>query len=236
MIVTLDFVCLRLNPETREPEVMLQKRTKDPELGRDALVGGWVWEKPEEPGGEYDEDLDAAVERILAKKVGLEPTYVERARPEGSLYRDPSLGWSVTLPHLCLFNQMDSDHLQGRPGISWVSVKKIVGGDCKLPFDHEKLVKSVFELFLNKVRYSSMLLYLLPRRFTIPELVGAYQILGIQVSKQTVFSRWVNPGLLVETGEHKEQVGRGRSPMFYQLNEASMSYFDSEIGKIIQEG
>jgi len=230
MIVTLDFVCLRLNPRTTVPEVMLQTREKEPEMGRDALVGGWIWEDAKD-GGAYDEDLNQAVDRILSQKVGIRPTYIERAKPEGSVFRDPTLGWSVTLPHLCLFNRTDTEVLEERPGISWISVQDVLEGACELPFDHKNLVRSAFEVFLNKVRYSSILLYLLPQDVTIPEIVEAYKTLGVQVSKQTIFSRWVNSGLLTETGQHKETGTRGKSPMLYRLNESTLSYFDSEIGK-----
>lgn len=231
MIVTLDFVCLRLSPDTGAPEVMLQKRKKAPELGKDALVGGWIWEEPAEEGGAYDKDLDDAVTRIMSEKVGMQPTYLERVKSEGGLYRDPNLGWSVTIPHLCLFNRTDIEALEERPGITWVAVSDIASGAFKLPYDHRKLVENAYEVFLNKVRYSSILLYLLPDQVTIPEIVEAYQVLGIQVSKQTVFSRWVNPGLLVETGEQKSTGSRGRAPMLYRLEEDTLSYFDSEIGK-----
>ncbi|TBW55449.1 NUDIX hydrolase [Marinobacter halodurans] len=231
MIVTLDFVCLRLNRETRAPEVMLQKRQKSPELGRDALVGGWVWERPEKEGGPCDVTLDDAVARILSQKVGLQPSYLERVKPEGGLNRDPSLGWSVTLPHLCLFNRADNEALQTRPGIRWVSAESILSGEFPLPYDHGKLVASAYEVFLNKIKYSSLLLYLLPEQVAIAEIVEAYAVLGIRVSKQTVFSRWVNAGLLIETGERRESGSRGRAPMLYRLTERSLSYFDSEIGK-----
>ena len=85
MVVTLDFICLRLNPETGAPEVMLQKRKKDPEQGRFALVGGWIWEEPEESGGPYDEDLDDAQTRIIASKVGFMPSYLEQVPCEGGV-------------------------------------------------------------------------------------------------------------------------------------------------------
>lgn len=231
MVVTLDFVCLRLNPETGAPEVMLQKRAKEPELGVDALVGGWIWEEPQEPAGPYDVTLDDAVTRILETKIGIQPTYLERVKPEGGMYRDENLGWSVTLPHLCLFNRTENAELQDRADISWVTVDDILSGKFELPHDHQKLVANAFEVFLNKIKYSSILLYLMPDQVTIPEIVSAYQTLGIQVSKQTIFSRWVNSGLLVETGEQKEKGGRGRSPMLYRLSEEKLTYFDSEIGK-----
>lgn len=231
MIVTLDFVCLRLSPETGIPEVMLQTRNKEPELGRDALVGGWIWEEPQEEGGAFDETLDDAVTRILSLKVGILPKYTERVKPEGGLYRDPNLGWSVTLPHLCLFNRTDTKDLEERSDISWIPVSKILSGAFDLPYDHQKLVANAYEVFLNKVKYSSILLYLLPDQVAIPEIVQAYETLGVLVSKQTIFSRWVNTGLLIETGEHQEKKGRGRAPMLYRLMEQSLSYFDSEIGK-----
>lgn len=45
MIVTLDFVCIRLHPESRAPEVLLRKRETSPEPGSYGLVGGWIREQ-----------------------------------------------------------------------------------------------------------------------------------------------------------------------------------------------
>lgn len=237
MVVTLDFICLRLNPETGQPEVMLQQRVRGPEQGRYALVGGWVWEQPVEQGGgngeggEYDRTLDDAVRRILEQKVGLMPSYLEQVRVEGSISRDPALGWSVTIPHLSLFNRDDTEVLQTRDGIRWVALESILDGGCPLPFDHRTLVANAHEAFLNKIKYSSLLLYLLPEKVAVSQIVAAYETFGIRVTKQTVFSRWVNPGLLKDTGERKALSARGQASKLYRLEEDSLSYFDSEIGK-----
>lgn len=231
MVVTLDFICLRLNPETGLPEVMLQQRARGPEQGRDALVGGWIWEAPQEEGGEFDRNLDEAVRRIMERKVGLMPSYLEQVRAEGSISRDPALGWSVTIPHLSLFNRDDTEILQTRDGIRWVALDSILQGDCPLPFDHRTLVVNANEAFLNKIKYSSLLLYLLPEKVAVSQIVAAYETFGIRVTKQTVFSRWVNTGLLKETGERKSLSARGQASKLYRLEEDSLSYFDSEIGK-----
>ncbi|MFL1485315.1 NUDIX hydrolase [Marinobacter sp. LN3S78] len=231
MVVTLDFICLRLNPDSGQPEVMLQQRQRGPEKGRDALVGGWVWEQPVEEGGEFDETLDDAVTRIMRQKVGPMPSYLEQVRVEGSLQRDPTLGWSVTIPHLCLFNRDDTESLQTREGIRWAPLASILEGGCPLPFDHRTLVANAYDAFLNKIKYSSLLLYLLPEKVAVSQIVDAYDTFGIRVTKQTVFSRWVNPGLLVDTGERKSLGARGQASKLYRLEEDSLSYFDSEIGK-----
>lgn len=231
MVVTLDFVCLRLNPESGRPEVMLQQRLRGPEAGRDALVGGWVWEQPMEERGPFDETLEDAVTRIMGQKVGVMPSYLEQVRVEGSVHRDPALGWSVTIPHLCLFSRDDAEALQDREGIQWEALDSILEGSCRLPFDHQTLVATAYEAFLNKIKYSSLLLYLLPEKVAVSQIVEAYETFGIRVTKQTVFSRWVNPGLLVETGERRSLGARGQPSRLYRLEEQALSYFDSEIGK-----
>jgi 8-oxo-dGTP diphosphatase len=231
MVVTLDFICLRLNPESGLPEVMLQERQKGPESGRYALVGGWVWEEPASDGGGSDETLGDAVTRILKGKVGFLPSHLEKLPPEGSVTRDASLGWSVTIPFLCLFNRPDMAELDQQDGIKWEPIESILAGEYPLPFDHRKLVNIAYEAFLNKIKYSSLLLYLLPEKVAVRQIVEAYDIFGICVKKQTVFSRWVNTGLLAETGEKRSMAAKGQPSKLYGLEEESLSYFDSEIGK-----
>ena len=231
MVVTLDFICLRLNPETGQPEVMIKERLTGPENGRHALVGGWVREKPLKSGNAYDHTLEDAVTRILNSKVGFLPSYLEKLPPEGSATRDTSLGWSVTIPFLCLFNRPDMAELDQQDGIRWETIDAVLTGASPLPFDHRKLVKLAYEGFLNKIKYSSLLLYLLPEKVAVSQIVDAYEIFGICVKKQTVFSRWINPGLLAETGEKRSIAAKGQPSRLYRLEEASLSYFDSEIGK-----
>lgn len=236
MIVTLDFVCLRLDPTSDEPQVLLQKRTHGPELGRLALVGGWVWEEPIEGSSEFDETLEDAAHRILRDKVGFLPSYLEHSKPEGGVHRDPERGWTVTIPHLCLFNRPDTQALDDTEGFQWASLAAILNAETALPFDHDILVRNAYETFLNKIKYSSLLLYLLPERVAIMEIVDAYATFGITVKKQTVISRWVRPGLLEETGEKKAVSAKGPASMLYRLVEPSLSYFDSEIGKSYGKG
>lgn len=230
MIVTLDFICLRLNPENRQPEVMLKERPQGSENGRYALVGDRIREQPADSENEYDENLEDAVTRILKSKVGFLPSHLEKLPPEGSADRNPSLGWSVTIPFLCLFNRPDMAELDQLADIRWEPLDSILTGAYPLPFDHRKLVKLAYEAFLNKIKYSSLLLYLLPEKVAVSQIVDAYKTFGICVRKQTVFSRWINPGLLAETGKRRSIAARGQPSRLYQLEEASLSYFGSEIG------
>lgn len=231
MIVTLDFICLRLSPATGVPEVMLLKRNRPPAQGQFALVGGWVRENSQDPGQPSDKTLADATQRILREKVGFDPSYLEQVPCEGGLSRDPDRGWSVTVPFLCLFNRPDMQALDTRDGIRWEPVSRILGGDYTLPFDHALLAQKAFDAFLNKIRYSSLLLYLLPEKVAVSQIVNTYETLGIRVTKQTVFSRWITPGLLVDTGEHRAIARKGQPSRLYRLQETSLSYFESEIGK-----
>lgn len=231
MVVTLDFICLRFNHETGKPEVMLQKRTKGPAAGQYALIGGWVWEGPEPGSPQFDLTLDDAVERIMRSKAGLMPRYLEQVKVEGSLNRDPDIGWSVTIPYLCLFSRADAGVNREEEGIHWEPLEAILSGAYPLPFDHGTLVANAYSAFQNKIKYSSLLLYLLPEQVSISQVVDAYALFGITVKKQTVISRWVKTGLLAETGEKKSVNTKGPAATLYRLVEPELTYFDSEIGK-----
>ncbi|MBY6030797.1 hypothetical protein KUV41_15645 [Halomonas sp. DP8Y7-1] len=251
MIVTLDFVCIRLHPESRAPEVLLRKREASPEPGSYGLVGGWIreqsqgqtqgqtqpqtqpqtQERTQKPGEGGDSCLDDAVHRILRDKVGLAPSYLEQVRAQGSLYRDIARGWSVTIPHLCLFNRTENDRLALQDHLRWASLWDLLDSRVPLPFDHLTLVSSAYQAFVNKIKYSSLLLYLLPSEVTIGEIVDAYATFGIEVKKQTVINRWIKAGLLEETGTTRAVSSKGPPARLFRLTEPTLSYFESAIGK-----
>lgn len=228
MFVTLDFINLRFNQG--RIEVLLSKRdNKDlPEYGKFSIQGGMVWEESLDNSGK-DDDLEQASSRIIRDKLGLSPSYVEQLQAVGSSTRD-SRGWSVTLPHLSLLSPLES-HIDDDK-FRWIDIANIDTG--MLPFDHYELLTKGLSALKNKAKYTSVLLYLLNDKFTIANAVEIFSYFNLKVSKQTIHSRWVKSGLIIETGQFSQNSKGGKPASLYQLSEKELSYFDIAIGSMTE--
>lgn len=229
MVVTLDFICFRLNMTEGHIEVLLHERNQAPHAGSLALIGGWVWERSGTHGDYYDRSLEDSVKRIIDSKVGVIPSYIEQIPVRGSMKRDPSLGWSVTIPHFCIFNH--SDEPKSLPGSRavWVPIHDVLSG-MDLPFDHSELVATAYAAFINKSMYSSILLFLLPPVFIVADVVNAFQALDLNVSKQTVINRLIKTGVMVATGKQAEKAGPGKPAATYSVSGHEITYFNEIVG------
>ena len=224
MIVTIDLACLRMSGEFK-PQILLKRRnnSSEPAYNAFALVGGWIWEKPIQCGGEYDESADGAVERIIKTKIGVEPTYIEQIPSIGNESRD-SRGWSLTLPHYCLFNDEISNSFDDNPDFKWVDVCSVISGKIELPFDHRVLVARCWAAFALKASYSSVGLYILPDLFTFSDAIKVFSNIGVKLSKQTISNRWEKSGLIIGTGETRHIKAQRPSELF-KISENTLSYF-----------
>jgi 8-oxo-dGTP diphosphatase len=158
----------------------------------------------------------------------LSPRYIEQIEAKGSSTRD-SRGWSVTLPHISLIG--GSDEIVENRDIAWSNYFKTIN-EFSLPFDHNELLLSCFNVLLNKAKYTSILLYLLNDKFTISEAVEIFKYFDLKVSKQTIYNRWVKAGLIKETGEFSQNAKGGKPAALYGLCEKELSYFDIAIGSV----
>lgn len=224
MIVTIDLACFRVTSDFT-PQVLLKRRVneKEPAYGEFALVGGWIWEKPIESGGVYDKTADNAVERIIETRIGVKPTFIEQIPSVGNESRD-SRGWSLTLPHYCLFNDSDTSKFDDSDDFKWVSVEEVLSGKEKLPFDHQKLVAKCWAAFTLKSSYSSVGMYILPDLFTFSDAIKVFANLGVKLSKQTISHRWERVGLIKGTGETRK-IKAQRPAELFQLCEHTLTYF-----------
>lgn len=231
MFTTLDFVCIRLNKEI--PEVLLLKREKkdEPAFGEFGLIGGMIWEKRIDGSNINDENIDDAVSRILALKVGdsFKPSYVEQMQAVGSSTRD-SRGWSITIPHLCLFKMEDTESFDNNEKFKWVSIDAIKSGEIILPFDHSKLIDNAFNSLVTKARYSSVLFYLLNKFFTVNDIIGCFGSFGFNISKQTINKRWIRNLLILPTGTVRKSETRGKASALYFQTFDKLHYFEFSLG------
>jgi len=220
-ITTVDVVVLTL--KDHKLHILLTEREKEPFAGWLSLPGGFVFT-------DEDKTLDDAADRILLQKTGVRSPYFEQLSGFGSSTRDPR-GWSVSFAYVSLMPWEDVEVAQAGRNVN--DVKCVAVDDLKpgmLAFDHEEIVAKALERLRNKVNYSTMPAYLLPKKFTITQLQKVYEeVLGTPIDK-SAFRKKVNALDFLETTGEKE-TGKHRPAEVFQLKPDALICFRSNLTK-----
>jgi 8-oxo-dGTP diphosphatase len=144
-----------------ELNILLYKREKEPYKDSFALPGGLV-----QPG--EDNTLEDSVSRVLEMRTGVKIQYVEQVCSVGG-WRDVR-GWTLSVAYMGLVNQQE---IKSRA--QWIPVSKL--GEYHLAFDHITLIEKALQRLTDKVNYSTLPLYFMPEKFTLPQLKRVYEII-----------------------------------------------------------
>jgi len=219
--VTVDVVILALRDGRLH--VLLMKRGAAPFRGAWALPGGYI--HPEE-----DADLEAAAQRVLREKAGVETPYVEQLAGFGDARRDPR-GWSATFAYFAL---IATDGLVLKRGanadrVAWWDVD---GGRVRtaLAFDHCDILATAVTRLRNKVEYTSLPVHLLPTKFTLPDLQRVYeQILDRRMDK-SAFRKRIAEADFLEPIPGERRPASNRPAQVYRIKPGRTTiFFDRTI-------
>lgn len=164
------------------------------------------------PGGFVDPEIDATLEgcaqRKLREKTGLEQTFLEQVGAWGGRARDPR-GWSVTTLFYALIR---ADQAPGIPidgdGTRWFPADR-PDRPSELAFDHDKLLDAVLERMRGTVENSDLPAFLLPPRFTMPELQRVFEtVLDRKLDHSAFRTRMKNSGSIVATDDFNRESKR----------------------------
>ncbi len=202
--VTTDAVIFRVSGKALE--VLLIQRANEPFAADWALPGGFL---------EPDETLHSCALRELAEETGLQDAYLEQLYTVGDPGRDPR-GRTVTVAYLGLAagggGQLSPATDAAAAG--WFALDKLP----LLAFDHDEIVAYAVSRLRGKLRYSTIALKLMPKRFTLTELQQVYEvILGRSLDKRNFRKQILGLGFVEQTGEHQRN-GSHRPAMLYQAN------------------
>ncbi len=183
-----------------------------------ALVGGFV-------DVQMDSSLEACALRKLKEKTGVTSPYLEQLGSWGGKSRDPR-GWSVTHVYFALI-PADSAIIPvsgaNAAAAKWAPLLKD-GVKDTLAFDHGEILAAAVSRLRNKVEYTSLPAFLLPREFTLSELQRVYEVvLGRKLEKSAFRTRVLATNLVVPLPRFKE--GPNRPAQFYRLKSATSPVF-----------
>ena len=198
--VTVDAVILRFAREGLE--VLLLKRDDNNKV---ALPGGFM---------DIDKTLEETLTAKVSQKTNLSRFYFEQLKTFDSINRDERER-IVSIAYLCLVNKLDGSKLPNN--VRWCpvhanllskDVPKIMWLKTEVPFhelafDHGEILTEALRRLKNKIWYSDLAGYLLPKEFTttqVKALWGCVEGRPVQNPSRIVDSRTVPTGEMISTG------------------------------------
>ncbi len=198
----------------------LIERAAEPFESRLALIGGYLHT-------DEDQDLAAAVDRILRDKAGLTGLFVEQLMTFGGRERDPR-GWSVSVVFYALARHRTFAAARRRADLTLAPVDRLPD----LPFDHAGIVATALSRLRNKASYSSLPTFLLPAEFTFPELKTVYEIVLGTALNDSAFRRKIGDLKIIEEvpeARSPASAQRKRPAQLYRRSSAALVEFDRTV-------
>lgn len=186
-----------------------RKDAAEPFCGMPALPGGVIHT-------DEDEDAADAARRVVRTKLGIDPPYLEQLYTFSGRLRDPRR-WSLSVAYYSLvpaavLEQTSVD------GLAFVAVDALPA----LPFDHGAIVETAVRRLRDKSTYSSLLTFLLPAEFTIPELHAVYEQVTGSTTNITAFRKKVLDEDMIEPTGTRRTGGQHRAPDLYRRKAAGL--------------
>lgn len=215
IIEAVSIDCLIFGFRHGELDILLIKHAEGITKGRWALPGGWILN---------EESIDDAATRLLTSLTGVSNVFLEQLGAFGDVDRYPGKR-VITIAYYALIN---ADNYSLRPGFTasdarWFKIHEIP----RLPYDHNKILKTGFRYLQHKVRHEPIGFNLLPKKFTLHDIQKLYEaILGTELDKPNFRRKLLNMNLLVPCDEKQRDVSH-RAASFYR--------FDKKIYKQLRE-
>lgn len=201
--------------------VLLVQRNDDPDEPYPkqwALAGGFV-------DMDKDESLEACALRKLREKTGVITPYLEQLGCWGGKSRDPR-GWSITHVYFALIPaDAAAEPVRGENAAAakWAPLTRN-GVSEALAFDHGQILAAAIARLRNKVEYTSLPAFLLPREFTLSDLQRTYEIvLGRKLEKSAFRTRVLATDLVTPLPRFKQ--GPNRPAQLYRIKSLGSPIF-----------
>lgn len=180
-----------------------RKNKEEPYCGVLALPGGVIHT-------DKDEDAADAARRVVRTKLGFDPPYLEQLYTFSGRLRDPRR-WSLSVVYYSLVPEQVLQETSVE-GLEFVPADSIPA----LPFDHNAIADMAIRRLRSKSTYSSLLTFLLPPEFTIPELHAVYEQVTGSTTNIAAFRKKVLDEDMIEPTGQRRKGGQHRAPDLYR--------------------
>ncbi|MFC0075424.1 NUDIX domain-containing protein [Flavobacterium procerum] len=211
--ITID--CVIFGFDKGSLEVLLVQHAEGISKGKWGLPGGWIYKK---------ESTDNAAHRLLNELTGLDNIYLEQLKAFGEPDRFP-LRRVITIGYYALVKREDYNIKAGftAADAKWYKIDSIPN----LIYDHNEILAYSLKHLRQRVRQAPIGFNLLPKKFTLLQLMQLYEeILGVEMDKSNFRRKILHMKLLAALDEKQQDVSH-RAAQLYK--------FEPEIYKQLTE-
>nr|WP_100430499.1 NUDIX domain-containing protein [Flavobacterium sp. 1] len=202
--ITID--CAVFGYDNGSLKILLVQHGEGVSMNQWGLPGGWITEK---------EHIKGAAYRLLKKVTGLDNIYLKQLKAFGAPDRYPAAR-IVTIGYYAIIKRTDYSITAGGSAsdAQWYSINDVP----ELAFDHSKILKYALKRLRKKVKKTPIGFSLLPKKFTLLELMRLYEeILGYEMDKPNFRRKFLNMKLLKPLSEKQQNV-KYRAAQLYEFD------------------
>jgi 8-oxo-dGTP diphosphatase len=160
-----------------------------------------------------NEELDAAANRILKERTGLDDVYLEQVKTFGALNRHPA-GRVISVVYYSLINIQHHKLKILDNELHWHDVNDIT----ELAFDHKQILDCSYEQLQRRVQEHPLAFSLLPKKFSLRELQNVYEaILDTKMDRRNFRKKFFAMDFLVDIEQMEQDVSH-RPGKLYNFN------------------
>ena len=179
-------------------KILLMRKKSDPYKGYWILPGEIVTDK---------ETLEENALRAVDEKVGIPDALMEQCYTYSDIKRCLD-GRIIATSFISLIDPKTIElkrEVRDMFETEWFRVDELP----KVGYDHETIIQDAIEYLKKKIVNSNVLKRLFPSDFTLPEIQKVYeQILGKALDRRNFRKKFINLGLIEETGDKFGTTGR----------------------------
>ena len=160
-----------------------------------------------------NEDLDAAADRILKQRTGLDDVYLEQVHTFGAVNRHPA-GRVVTTTYCSLINIRHHKLKILDNELHWHDVQNVMD----LAFDHQQIFANCYQWLQKRIQEHPLGFNLLPRKFSLRDLQNLYEaILDTKMDRRNFRKKFFAMDFLIDIAEMEQDVPH-RPGKLYKFN------------------
>lgn len=166
------------------------------------------------PGGLIDTEreinLDNSAYNNLYDKTSLSSDYFEQLKTYGGQNRDSRSNWTISVAYIGIVNNPEN-------AINSIWIKESELNQLTFDFDHQNIINDALKRLKDKVNYSILPAYFLPKEFTMRELKNIYEIILNEKIDKSSFIKKINDTNSIEAIEGQMRTGNFRPAQLYRI-------------------